>query len=80
MALHSLRANIEHAPWPKRPVTVSIGVAALSKAVNDAKALVLEADTALYEAKRGGRNRVIGAERHGRGDSAAMSVNPRAMA
>jgi len=57
-----MRASIEKTPWSKRPVTVSIGVAALSKAVHDAKTIVLKADAALYEAKRGGRNRVVGAQ------------------
>lgn len=70
-----MRTNIERTPWTKRPVTVSIGVAALSKAVNDAKTIVLEADTALYEAKHGGRNRVVGAERRGRGDSTVVRMN-----
>jgi two-component system cell cycle response regulator len=41
-------------------VTVSIGVAALDPRDEDAEALIKRADEALYEAKRSGRNRVVG--------------------
>ena len=41
-----------------RGVTVSIGVAALRDADPDAPALMARADAALYQGKRGGRNRV----------------------
>ncbi|HEY4222475.1 MAG TPA: GGDEF domain-containing protein, partial [Myxococcota bacterium] len=44
------------APLP--PVTISLGVAALAKAEEPA-ALLKRADVAMYEAKRGGRNRVM---------------------
>jgi diguanylate cyclase (GGDEF)-like protein len=56
-----IRATIAGARWSKRQVTVSIGVVALARAANSATALVAEADAALYEAKRSGRNRVMGA-------------------
>lgn len=42
----------------QRPVTVSIGIAALSSATPTAAALLEQSDAALYVAKRGGRNRV----------------------
>jgi diguanylate cyclase (GGDEF)-like protein len=73
-----VRSTIEHGAWTKRVVTVSIGVASLSDTVHDAKSIVLEADAALYEAKHGGRNRVVGAVRHGRGDAVAERIDYRA--
>jgi two-component system cell cycle response regulator len=47
-----------HAGAPLR-ITVSIGVASWPVHANDAHALVAATDTALYAAKRGGRNRVV---------------------
>ena len=42
------------------PVTISLGIAACGdKAPDGATHLVAEADAALYDAKRGGRNRVV---------------------
>ncbi|MDX1443889.1 MAG: diguanylate cyclase [Gammaproteobacteria bacterium] len=43
-------------------VTVSVGVAVVSEDIKDLPALINRADTALYEAKRTGRNKVIVAE------------------
>lgn len=43
-------------------VTVSVGVAVVSEDVKDLPSLINRADTALYEAKRTGRNKVIVAE------------------
>lgn len=58
-----MRAAVEQASFDfqgrRLPVTISVGVAALPEAnVNEASALIGEADEALYEAKRSGRNRV----------------------
>ncbi|HSB01640.1 MAG TPA: GGDEF domain-containing protein [Anaerolineales bacterium] len=44
--------NFEH------PITVSMGISVLSGAEIEAEALIKEADTALYEAKQTGRNRI----------------------
>ncbi|MEQ1772090.1 MAG: diguanylate cyclase, partial [Devosia sp.] len=41
-------------------VTISIGVASTEGADDTTESLLKRADEALYEAKRGGRNRVIG--------------------
>lgn len=40
-------------------LTISLGVATLAKAMRSAESLVNEADQALYEAKSGGRDRVV---------------------
>jgi len=58
-----LRATVEAASFvfegQRMPITVSIGVAACNPEQADAQAQVEAADSALYEAKRGGRNRVM---------------------
>jgi diguanylate cyclase (GGDEF)-like protein len=57
-----MRAAVEDmhlaSPAPSGRVTVSIGLAQLMPGSADAQALIDGADRALYEAKRGGRNRV----------------------
>jgi diguanylate cyclase (GGDEF)-like protein len=42
------------------PVTVSIGVASLRGEIEDALEFIKQADTNLFAAKEGGRNRVVG--------------------
>jgi diguanylate cyclase (GGDEF)-like protein len=42
----------------KRPITISLGVAAFQREFDKPKTLLQHADEALYEAKRTGRNRV----------------------
>lgn len=56
-----LRLAIADHPWPIREITASLGVATL-KADQTTKALLKEADCALYQAKAAGRNRVISFE------------------
>jgi diguanylate cyclase (GGDEF) domain len=53
-----IRRHVEVTKFPKRKVTVSIGIAPLGGNVNTVKELVKAADLALYEAKRDGRNNV----------------------
>lgn len=52
-----VRAGIEAREWPHRQVTVSVG-ASLLGSDRDRKALIEQADLALYSSKKGGRNRV----------------------
>ena len=44
---------------PAIPVTVSVGVSSLHRGVDTPENLMKRADVALYEAKSGGRNRVV---------------------
>jgi diguanylate cyclase (GGDEF)-like protein len=59
-----LRASVEGAVFKfegtQIPVTISIGVAEWVAPIEDPQELVKVADERLYEAKRGGRNRVCG--------------------
>ncbi|MCV0397020.1 MAG: PleD family two-component system response regulator [Rhizobiaceae bacterium] len=60
-----IRAQIEDTPFALKtegreiPVTVSVGVASLTPPHDSVQTLMKRADTALYEAKTGGRNRVV---------------------
>jgi diguanylate cyclase (GGDEF)-like protein len=58
-----IRQVIEQHPFPHRRVTISAGVASWQAGVEPG-ALIHAADTALYEAKRNGRNRVCVAKPH----------------
>lgn len=53
-----LRVALETAEWKRRSITASFGVATLDENVNDGIALLSAADTAMYQSKFGGRNRV----------------------
>ena len=53
-----LRQRIEHTEFPKRKVTVSIGIASCSNEVDTPEDIIAAADHALYEAKNHGRNNV----------------------
>jgi diguanylate cyclase (GGDEF)-like protein len=62
LAAERLRKRIADAPFPVSPtqslcVTASFGVAAV-RPDDDVESLIRRADTALYRAKTGGRNRV----------------------
>lgn len=54
-----LRQSLQDAPWPLRAITASFGVCELGPQTMSSKELVGQADLALYEAKRQGRNRVV---------------------
>jgi len=65
-----IRLVIESHPFPHRAVTISVGIAGWRPGV-DSNALIQEADGALYEAKRSGRNRVCVAGPGGKHEEAA---------
>lgn len=56
-AAEAVRVAIEQTEFPNRRVTVSVGAATLQDGMSR-EALIEAADQALYQAKRGGRNRV----------------------
>ena len=56
-AAERFRATVESQEWPRRAVTISIGVATWNLATETPAALLQQADEALYESKRSGRNR-----------------------
>ena len=53
-----IRKHVEETKFPKRKVTVSIGIATLGGNTDSVKELVSAADVALYEAKNAGRNNI----------------------
>lgn len=53
-----IREKVALTRFPNRQVTISIGIVSCSSSVNSAQDLIWAADTALYEAKRRGKNNV----------------------
>jgi diguanylate cyclase (GGDEF)-like protein len=53
-----IRRHVEETKFPKRKVTVSIGIASLGGTVSSVRELISAADNVLYEAKRAGRNNI----------------------
>ena len=53
-----MRDGVETASWPHRPITASIGVSTLTRAMERPSDMIAHADRALYASKAGGRNRV----------------------
>ncbi|KMO73361.1 GGDEF domain-containing protein [Mycolicibacterium chubuense] len=51
------RRAVQRAPWPKRAITISVGVAAIDADTVSPRDLLQSADQALYSAKQTGRNR-----------------------
>ena len=58
-----IRARVASAVFPNRRITLSIGVAEYKKENGPPQATLAIADEGLYEAKRGGRNRVAEAKK-----------------
>jgi diguanylate cyclase (GGDEF)-like protein len=61
-----IRQRVERTEFPKRQVTISLGVAGFSNEFDEPKDWITAADMALYEAKEHGRNQVIRYEDMGR--------------
>jgi diguanylate cyclase (GGDEF)-like protein len=58
IAAERIRKAIECAPWPRRKVTASFGIATLSLDITHEAEFVAKADRAMYYSKQTGRNRV----------------------
>lgn len=56
VAAERFRSAVAEGDWRERAITVSVGVATLTTDGGDGSALIQEADAALYQSKRSGRN------------------------
>ncbi|MGI4789011.1 MAG: diguanylate cyclase [Janthinobacterium lividum] len=56
-----VREAMEAVSWERRAVTVSLGICKVTPEMKDPDVLIACADTALYQAKAGGRNRAVAA-------------------
>jgi diguanylate cyclase (GGDEF)-like protein/PAS domain S-box-containing protein/putative nucleotidyltransferase with HDIG domain len=56
IAAERFRAAIEQRRWTLRPVTASLGIATLDADLTTAQELIVQADKALYDSKKKGRN------------------------
>lgn len=63
-----IRKKVFETKFPNRQVTISIGIASSSLALNSVESVISAADKALYEAKRQGRNNVQVYENLGKRD------------
>ena len=73
---HDVEAGRQYAGEPPVTVTVSAGAATLVPAGgDDAATLLVQADAALYAAKRAGRNRVAAFGQHCSGPAAALAAS-----
>lgn len=61
-AAERIRAGVETADWPLRPITVSCGVSTYDGGAESVEALIARADGALYKSKESGRNCVTHAD------------------
>jgi diguanylate cyclase (GGDEF)-like protein len=68
--------TVSHANQDLGAITLSLGVAVFPDHASEAAAIVKAADVALYEAKRGGRNRVVMFAEKRRQTSAPLSSSP----
>jgi diguanylate cyclase (GGDEF)-like protein len=57
-AAERVRAAVHEYAWPRRLVTISVGIATVSEAHSSPNQLMERADQALYHSKQQGRNRV----------------------
>lgn len=61
LVANRIQGMIRSESWPDELVTVSIGVACLNEPASDVPSLVAQADAAMYQAKRSGKNQIVSA-------------------